>query len=195
MIGETDMGVSPAPTLPEGECATGWLYAAVEPSSLHYQSDFDMFTSGFVTSTHVVSSEPCLSRVRVRLHRKDTPKPQVPMDPIPVCPYSQNAISSSPEPLRACIPYSPLLMDTPRPLSLTFPLDHAWALAIHRHADDKTVTREFVWFMLAHLGRSSVLSAPVQRTKEKPRARPGELKVSLKALLKVLLTHSNIPGI
>ena len=105
MIGETDMGVCAAPTLPEGECATGWLYAAVEPSSLHYQSDFDMFTSGFVTSTHVVSSEPCLSRVRVRLHRKDTPKPQVPMDPIPVCPYSQNAISSTPEPLRACIPY------------------------------------------------------------------------------------------
>ena len=44
MIGETDMGVCAAPKLPEGECATGWLYAAVEPSSLHYQSDFDMFT-------------------------------------------------------------------------------------------------------------------------------------------------------
>ena len=33
MIGETDMGVCAAPTLPEGECATGWLYAAVEPMS------------------------------------------------------------------------------------------------------------------------------------------------------------------
>ena len=42
MIRETDTGVSPAPTLPEGECATGWLYAAVEPSSLHHQSDFGM---------------------------------------------------------------------------------------------------------------------------------------------------------
>ena len=35
MIRETDTGVSPAPTLPEGECATGWLYAAVE----HNQAD------------------------------------------------------------------------------------------------------------------------------------------------------------
>ena len=42
MIRETDTGVSPAPTLPEGECATGWLYAAVEPSSLHHQHDFGM---------------------------------------------------------------------------------------------------------------------------------------------------------
>ena len=33
MIGETDMGMCAAPTLPEGECATGWLYAAVEPMS------------------------------------------------------------------------------------------------------------------------------------------------------------------
>ena len=42
MIGETDMGVSPAPTLPEGVCATDWRYAAVEPSSLHHQHDFGM---------------------------------------------------------------------------------------------------------------------------------------------------------
>lgn len=45
MIGETDMGVSPAPTLPEGECATGWLSTAVEPVALHHQSDFEMVTS------------------------------------------------------------------------------------------------------------------------------------------------------
>ena len=43
-VGETDMGVSPAPTLPEGECATGWLSTAVEPVALHHQSDFEMVT-------------------------------------------------------------------------------------------------------------------------------------------------------
>ena len=37
MIRETDMGVSPAPTLPEGECATYGLYTAVEPVALHHQ--------------------------------------------------------------------------------------------------------------------------------------------------------------
>ena len=44
MIGETDMGVCAAATLPEGVCATDWRYAAVEPSSLHHQSDFEIFT-------------------------------------------------------------------------------------------------------------------------------------------------------
>ena len=44
MIRETDTGVSPAPTLPEGMCATDWRYAAVEPSSLHHHIDFEIFT-------------------------------------------------------------------------------------------------------------------------------------------------------
>ena len=30
MIGETDMGVCAAPKLPEGECATGWLYGKLK---------------------------------------------------------------------------------------------------------------------------------------------------------------------
>ena len=55
-------------------------------------------------------------------------------------------------------------MDTPRPLSLTFPLDHAWALATH--ADDTRRSSAKLYGMLAHLGRSSVLSAPVQHTRE-----------------------------
>ena len=37
MIGETDMGVCAAPTLPEGECTTYGLYPAVEPAALHHQ--------------------------------------------------------------------------------------------------------------------------------------------------------------
>ena len=105
-------------------------------SPIHFR-----ITSGVLSRQHMSWLEHAFLESASASIARTPPNPQV---PIPLCPYSQHAISSTPEPLRACIPYSPPDGHTSTPfpnLSIGSCLGSRYTCGRHT-----TVIREVVWY-------------------------------------------------